>query len=39
MVFFLRGLKNLDIMTSLLEHAAKITPGDSGTCYRNVHLD
>jgi hypothetical protein len=39
MVFFLGRLKDLDIVTSLLEHAAKITPGDSSTCYRKVHLD
>jgi hypothetical protein len=39
MVFFLGRLKDLDIVTSLLEHAAKKTPGDSGTCYRKVHLD
>jgi hypothetical protein len=39
MVIFFGGLKDIDIVTSLLEHVAKITPGDSGTGYCKVHLD
>jgi hypothetical protein len=38
-VIFFGGLKDIDIVTSLLEHVAKITPCDSGTGYCKVHLD
>jgi hypothetical protein len=39
MVIFFGCLKDIDVVTSLLEHVAKITPGHSGTGYCKIHLD
>jgi hypothetical protein len=39
MVIFFRGLKDIDLVAALAEHIAKITPSDSGTRYREVHLE
>jgi hypothetical protein len=39
MMILFRGLKDFDIVTSLLEHLAEITSGDSGTGYCKVHPD
>jgi hypothetical protein len=39
MVIFFRGVKDIDLVAALVEHVAKITPGDSGTCYRKIHLE
>jgi hypothetical protein len=38
-VIFFGCLEDIDMVSALVEHVAKITPSDSGTRYRKVHLE